>query len=87
MELFKKKKSKYYWYDFTVGGRRYRGSTQESNRNRAGAIAAIKLAQAAEGKDPLPRKAPRMDQFSVRFLGWVKNAQLEPKTKGYYRDG
>jgi len=28
-----------------------------------------------------------MDQFSVRFLGWVKNAQLEPKTKGYYRDG
>jgi len=87
VELFKKKKSKFYWYDFTVGGRRYRGSTQESNRNRAGAIAAIKLAQAAEGKDPLPRKAPRMDQFSVRFLGWVKNAQLEPKTKGYYRDG
>ena len=87
MELFKKKKSKYYWYDFTVGGRRHRGSTQESNRNRAGAIAAIKLAQAAEGKDPLPRKAPRLDQFSARFLDWVKNAQLEPKTKGYYRDG
>ena len=58
MELLRKKKSKFYWYDFTVGGRRYRGSTKESNRNRAGSIAAIKLAQAMEAKDSLPRKAP-----------------------------
>ncbi len=87
MELFKKKRSKFYWYDFTIAGRRYRGSTRESNRNRAGAIAAIKLSQAADARDPLPRKAPRMDEFSVRFLDWVNTAKLEPKTKGYYRDG
>jgi integrase len=87
VELFKKKRSKFYWYDFTVAGRRYRGSTRESNRNRAGAIAAIKLSQAADARDPLPRKAPRMDEFSVRFLDWVNTAKLEPKTKGYYRDG
>lgn len=87
MELLRKKKSKFYWYDFTVGGRRYRGSTKESNRNRAGSIAAIKLAQAIEGKDPLPRKAPRLAEFSGRFLEWVKSAKLEPKTRGYYRDG
>jgi integrase len=85
--LFKKKRSKFYWFDFTVAGRRYRGSTRESNRNRAGAIAAIKLSQAADARDPLPRKAPRMDEFSVRFLDWVNTAKLEPKTKGYYRDG
>lgn len=87
MELFRKRKSKFYWYDFTVGGRRYRGSTKESNKTRAGAIAALKLANATEGRDPLPRKAPGLQEFSGRFLEWVKNVKLEHKTKLYYRDG
>ena len=87
MELFRKRKSKFYWYDFTVGGRRYRGSTKEGNKTRAGAIAALKLANATEGKDPLPRKAPGLQEFSGRFLEWVKNVKLEHKTKLYYRDG
>jgi len=87
VELLKKKKSKFYWYDFTVGGRRYRGSTQETNEKRAGSIAALKLAQVVEGKDPLPRKTPRLNEFSSRFLGWVKEAKLEAKTKTYYTDG
>ena len=87
MELFRKRKSKFYWYDFTVGGRRYRGSTKESNKTRAGAIAALKLANATEGRDPLPRKAPGLQESSGRFLEWVKNVKLEHKTKLYYRDG
>jgi integrase len=87
VELFRKRKSKFYWYDFTVGGRRYRGSTKESNKTRAGAIAALKLANATEGRDPLPRKAPGLQEFSGRFLEWVKNVKLEHKTKLYYRDG
>lgn len=87
MELFKKRKSKYYWYDFTVAGRRYRGSTKESNKTRASAIAALKLANATEGRDPLPKKAPVLQEFSGRFLEWVKNVKLEHKTKLYYRDG
>lgn len=87
MELLKKKDSKFYWYDFTVAGRRYRGSTKESNEKRAGSIAAIKLARVLEGRDPLPRKAPRLDKFSERFLEWVKGAKLEPKSKTYYTDG
>lgn len=87
MELFKKRKSKYYWYDFTVAGRRYRGSTKESNKTRADAIAALKLANATEGRDPLPKKAPVLQDFSGRFLEWVKNVKLEHKTKLYYRDG
>jgi hypothetical protein len=37
VELLKKKDSKYYWYDFTVAGRRYQGSTKETNEKRAGA--------------------------------------------------
>jgi integrase len=87
VELLRKKKSKFYWYDFTVGGRRYRGSTKETNKTRAGALAALKLAQATEGRDPLPRKAPGLLEFSGRFLDWVHNVRLERKTKLYYRDG
>jgi hypothetical protein len=30
VKLFKKPKSKFSWYDFTVRGRRYRASTQET---------------------------------------------------------
>lgn len=87
MELLKKKDSKYYWYDFTVAGRRYRGSTKEINEKRAGAIAAIKMSQVIDGKDPLPRRAPQLAKFSERFLKWVEGAKLEPKTKTYYTRG
>jgi len=87
VELFKKRKSKYYWYDFAVAGRRYRGSTKEGNKTRAGVIAALKLANATEGRDPLPKKAPVLQEFSGRFLEWVKNVNLEHKTKLYYRVG
>ena len=35
VKLFKKPKSKFYWYDFTARGRRYRASTQETKSVRA----------------------------------------------------
>ena len=35
MKLYKKRKSKYWWYDFTVRGERFRGSTKETNESRA----------------------------------------------------
>jgi hypothetical protein len=35
VELLRKKNSKFYWYDFTVRGQRYRGSTKETNITRA----------------------------------------------------
>src|SRR3974390_3335010 len=46
VKLFKTPKSKFYWYDFTVRGRRYRASTQETKAARAGKIAGLKLAAA-----------------------------------------
>ena len=85
--LYDKGDSKYLWYDFMVAGRRYRGSTKETNSNRAAAIEAIKLAQVLEGKAPLHQKAPVLVTFSERFLRWVENTKLEPKSKNYYRDG
>jgi integrase len=87
VDLFKKKKSKYWWYDFTVRDRRYRGSTKETNRNRASSIASLKLADALDGSDPLPKKAPLLCDFSQRFLDWVNAAQVEDKTRKYYRYG
>lgn len=87
MKLFKKPKSAFFWYDFTVRDKRYRGSTKETNATRAAKIAALKLAKATESNDPLPKKASTLHVFSVRFLEWVDAAPLEPKTKTYYKTG
>lgn len=87
MKLFKKANSSFYWYDFTVRGERYRGSTKEANEARAAKIAGLKLAQATEGTDPLPRKAPVLREFSRDFLRWVDEARREEKTEVYYRSG
>jgi hypothetical protein len=55
VKLFKKFKSKFYCYDFTVRGRRYRGSTQETRSVRALHIANLRLASVIERTDPLQR--------------------------------
>ena len=87
MELFKKSDSRFYWYDFTVRGNRYRGSTKETNKKRAEKIAALKLSHTIEGKDPLDRKAPSLQEFSTRFLGWLESGTLALQSKKYYRNG
>jgi integrase len=87
VKLFKKRNSQFYWYDFTVRGQRYRGSTQETKAARAGKIAGLKLAAALQRSDPLDRKAPTLREFSPRFLEWVKTARLEFDTQQYYRNG
>ncbi len=87
MKLFRKPKSKFYWYDFTVRGQRYRGSTQETNAARAAKVAGLKIAQAVEDIDPLPSKPVDLAEFSRRFLDWLENARLEDKTKDYYCNG
>lgn len=87
MELFRRKNSKCWWYDFTIRGQRFRGSTKESKRTRAATRAALILSQALQGNDPLPRKAPVLLDFSARFLEWVQSASLEQKTQTYYQTG
>ena len=56
MKLFKKPKSKFYWYDFTVRGCRYRASTQETKSVRALQIASLRLASVMKNTDPLPTR-------------------------------
>ncbi len=87
VELFRKNKSKYYWYDFTVRGERYRGSTKETNETRAQKAAALKLAAAIKGSDPLDRKPPMLREYSKDFLQWVETGRLEADSRRYYRNG
>jgi len=86
VKLFKKSNSKFYWYDFTVRGCRYRGSTQETKSVRALQIASRRLASAMENTDPLPSKPPVLGELAGRFLDWVNNSRLEEKTKWFYRN-
>ncbi len=87
MKLFVKAKSKFYWYDFTVRGRRYRGSTQATKSVRALKVASLKLASVIENNDPLPSKPTALSDFAGRFLDWVKTGRLEQKTGKFYRNG
>jgi hypothetical protein len=87
VKLFKKSKSKFYWYDFTVRGRRYRASTQETKSVRALQVASLKLASVMERTDPLPTKPCVLQEFADRFLEWVNDGRLEEKTKKFYRNG
>jgi integrase len=87
VKLFKKPKSKFYWYDFTVRGYRYRASTQETKSVKALQVASLKLASVIENTDPLPSKPTALGDFAERFLGWVDTARLEEMTRKFYRNG
>jgi hypothetical protein len=87
VELFRKNNSKYYWFDFTVRGERYRGSTKETNETRAQKAAALKLAAAIKGSDPLDKKPPTLREYSKDFLQWVETGRLEADSRRYYRNG
>jgi integrase len=87
VKLFKKPKSKFYWCDFTVQGRRYRASTQETKSVRALKIASLRLASVIENTDPLPGKLTALGDCAERFLAWVDTARLEEMTRKFYRNG
>jgi hypothetical protein len=87
VEVFKQKKSKFWWYDFAVRGKRFRKSTGETNRNRAEKIASLKFAEICEHGDPLPRKSPTVLEVSKRFLESVDDSRLVENSKLYYHRG
>ena len=87
MEVFKQKKSKFWWYDFAVRGKRFRRSTGETNKNRAEKIASLKFSEICEHGDPLPRKAPTVLEVSKRFLESVDDSRLVENSKLYYHRG
>ena len=88
MKFFKRKGSRCWWYDFTVRGKRYRGSTKEINKTAAQAKAAQLFTEISNGTVyRTGRKAPYLSEFGVRFLTFVENARLADKSKEYLRNG
>jgi integrase len=88
VELFRKKNSRYWWYDFVVRGERFRGSTKETKKPAASAKAAQILNQIADGQRPaINKKAPVLGDLAVRFLAYVENSKLAEKSKTYLRSG
>jgi len=87
VKLFRKKKSKFWWYDFTVRGERFRGSTKETHEARAEGITALKFSAVVKEGDPLKGKAPTLREYSKTFLGWVDSGRLEDDSRRYYRNG
>ena len=77
------------WHnDFWLQGRRYRGSTHETNPARAAKVQALLMLEANDKRSLLRfTKVPVLSQFSRRFFAWVKASQLAAATKQYYEYG
>lgn len=73
MAIYKIKGSPYYWYDFTIGGVRFRDSTKTDNRKQAEAIYAKRRSEAVIGQHyDMPDKITLNAAFG-RF--WEEHAQ------------
>ncbi len=83
------RRGKTWHYDFTVAGRRQRGTTGQTSESRARKVES-KLIEEAERRGPsaVLRRAPLLCDFAPRFLEWVEHARhLAPKSRRYYRVG
>jgi integrase len=87
VELFRRKNSRCWWYDFTVRGERFRGSTKEKNKTAAQSKAAQLFTEISAGAHHANRRAPHLSEFAVRFLSFIENAKLAGKSKDYLRNG
>ncbi len=89
MSVYRRSDSGVYWYDFTVDGIRYRGSTKEKKVSEARAVEASLIARKKRHgvEDVLPVRVPVLREFAVRFLEWVQSSRLERNSKRYYVRG
>lgn len=76
-------------YDFTVAGKRHRGSTRQSSESKARRVESKLISRAEQmGPSVVLRRAPLLSAFGPRFLSWVEQApSLAAKTRRYYRVG
>src|SRR5437870_3595227 len=75
-------------YSFYWGDRRYRGSTKQMQRTKAERVQAEAMAKVREQPNVrLTGRTPLLRQLAPRFLAWIEAADLEPRTKTYYRNG
>src|SRR5882724_7431182 len=83
------RRGKYFHYDFTVAGKRFRGSTRQTSESRARKVESKLIAKAEQsGPSAVLRRAPLLSAFGPRFLSWVNDGRgLAPNTRRYYRLG
>ena len=74
-------------YDFTLDGRRYRGTTKEKVASKARMIEAKLMNEAKQRKLTVQRRTQTLAEFSKRFLDYVRTTRLEARTKRYYGTG
>jgi len=76
-------------YDFTIQGRRYRGSTEQTNQYLAGLVENDRKKEAREGKtNALLGKTPTLDAYSKEFIEWVEATKsIDHDTRRYYKNG
>jgi len=80
-------RSETWYYLFYVNGRRYRGSTNTTNRKSAAKIMAGKMAAAEAGELLRPKKPPLLREYLTEFSGWIKTINKAPKTRVDYLNG
>lgn len=74
MSISKRKGSPHYWYDFTVGGMRFRGSCETNDAATAKAIEAKLRADAALNKHFKRKPRLTLDQAFAKY--WTEHAQF-----------
>jgi integrase len=75
-------------YDFTVFGRRYRGSTHKTDIAAARRFERDLIEKTEQGLEPKAiRNIPSLREAAERFLALVDANDLAPKTKKYYHNG
>jgi integrase len=82
-----RKRGGVFHYDFAIDGQRYRGTTKEKVASRARMIEAALINDAKQRKLNVRRRSLTLVELSARFLDWVSETRLEPKSKDYYRGG
>jgi hypothetical protein len=88
VELYRHKRSKFWFVDFMVNGQRHRRSTRATTKTRAMEVAA-EIIRAAEQEQPIRRgPAPILSVFAAeKFLPYVEASQLDLDSKRYYQNG
>jgi len=83
------RRENYFHYDFTVAGKRFRGSTRQTSESRARKVESKLIAKAEQsGPSAVLRRAPQLSVFGPRFLSWVNDGRgLAANTRRYYRLG
>lgn len=77
VELFRKSNSKYYWYDFTVRGERYRGQPKRPTKGeRKRLLLSNSLPQSRAATRSTNSRPRFVNARSISFNGWKRTARV-----------